>query len=39
MVITGGIDSAEKLLNDTLIYSIESRRWTGQKILFDEGIA
>lgn len=29
MVITGGIDSAEKLLNDTLIYSIEIKRWTG----------
>lgn len=29
MVVTGGIDSAEKLLNDTLIYSIESKRWTG----------
>ncbi|CAD8175799.1 unnamed protein product [Paramecium pentaurelia] len=39
MVITGGLDSAEKLLNDTLIYSLESKRWTGQKLLFDEGIA
>lgn len=39
MVVTGGIDSAEKLLNDTLVYSLESKRWTGQKILFEEGIA
>ncbi|CAD8182014.1 unnamed protein product [Paramecium pentaurelia] len=39
MVITGGLDAAEKLLNDTQIYSLESKRWTGQKLLFEEGIA
>ncbi|CAD8163041.1 unnamed protein product [Paramecium octaurelia] len=39
MVITGGLDAAEKLLNDTLFYSLDSKRWTGQKLLFEEGIA
>ena len=39
MIITGGLDSAEQLLNDTLMYSLDSRRWMGTKIYFDEGIA
>ncbi|CAK65878.1 unnamed protein product (macronuclear) [Paramecium tetraurelia] len=39
MVITGGLDSGEQLLNDTLMYSLDSRRWLGTKIYFDEGIA
>lgn len=39
MLITGGIDSGENLLNDTIMYSLENRRCIGTKILFEEGIA
>ncbi|CAD8182606.1 unnamed protein product [Paramecium pentaurelia] len=39
MVVTGKIHLAKKLLNDTLVDYFESKRWTGQNILFEEGIA
>ncbi|KAM3144407.1 hypothetical protein pb186bvf_003571 [Paramecium bursaria] len=39
LIITGGIDAAEALLNDTIMYSLESKRWLPQRLQFSEGVA
>lgn len=39
MLVTGGLDSGESFLNDTIVYNLESKKWVWAKIYLDEGVA
>lgn len=39
MIVSGGLDAAEQLLNDTVFYSFEQKKWVWPKVLLPEGVA